>query len=105
MTTWTVARQASLRVGFSRQEYWVGCHFLLQGIFPTQGSNPSFLCLPALGGGFFTTSATGKLVSYVLLNRKFEKLSGNEGSTSKLWFHLFTSYLLTLSGVFFQILV
>ena len=23
----------------------VGCHFLLQGIFPTQGSNPSFLCL------------------------------------------------------------
>ena len=34
----------------------VGCHFLLQGIFPTQRSN---LCLmsPALAGGFFTTSA------------------------------------------------
>ena len=26
--------------GFSRQEYGVGCHALLQGIFPTQGSNP-----------------------------------------------------------------
>ena len=26
--------------GFPRQEYWSGCHFLLQGIFPTQGSNP-----------------------------------------------------------------
>ena len=27
--------------GFSRQEYGnVGCHFLRQGIFPTQGSNP-----------------------------------------------------------------
>ena len=26
--------------GFSRQEYWItGCHFLLQGIFLTQGSN------------------------------------------------------------------
>ena len=25
--------------GFSRQE-WVGCHALLQGIFPTLGSNP-----------------------------------------------------------------
>ena len=25
--------------GFSRQEYW-SCHDLLQGIFPTQGSNP-----------------------------------------------------------------
>ena len=23
----------------------VGCHFLLQGIFPTQGLNPCFLCL------------------------------------------------------------
>ena len=22
---------------------WVGCHFLLQGIFPTQGSNPGLL--------------------------------------------------------------
>ena len=23
----------------------MGCHFLLQGIFPTQGSNPCLLCL------------------------------------------------------------
>ena len=29
----------------------------LQGIFPTQGSNPHLLFL-ALAGGFFTTSAT-----------------------------------------------
>ena len=28
---------------FSRQEYWIGCHFLLQGIFPIQGSNPGLL--------------------------------------------------------------
>ena len=26
-----------------RQEYGVGCHFLLQGIFPTQGLNPHLL--------------------------------------------------------------
>ena len=25
----------------------MGCHFLLQGIFPTQGSNPSVLHWPA----------------------------------------------------------
>ena len=31
--------QAPLSMGFSRQEYWVGTHSLLQGIFPTQGSN------------------------------------------------------------------
>ena len=27
-------------MGFSRQEYWRGCHALLQGILPTQGLNP-----------------------------------------------------------------
>ena len=32
---WTVARQVPLSVGFSRQEYWSGCHALLQGIFAT----------------------------------------------------------------------
>ena len=26
-------------MGFLRQEYWSGLHFLLQGIFPIQGSN------------------------------------------------------------------
>ena len=33
----------NLSMEFSRQEYWSGCHFLLQGIFPTQEPNPSFL--------------------------------------------------------------
>ena len=40
VTPWTVANQGPLSMGFSRQEYWSGCHFLLQGIFLTQGSNP-----------------------------------------------------------------
>ena len=43
VTPWTVARQAPLSMEFSRQEYRVGCHFLLQGIFPTQGSKPGLL--------------------------------------------------------------
>ena len=42
---WTVACQARLFMGFSRQDTGVGCHDLLQGIFPTQGSNPSLLHL------------------------------------------------------------
>ena len=45
VTHWTVARQAPLSMGFSRKEYWSGCHFLLQGIFPTQGLKLSLLCL------------------------------------------------------------
>ena len=35
----TAARQAPLSVEFSRQEYWSGCHALLQGIFPALGSD------------------------------------------------------------------
>ena len=42
---WIVAHQAPLSMGFSRQECWSGCHALLQGIFPTQGSNQHLLCL------------------------------------------------------------
>ena len=34
---WTVTCQAPLFMGFSRQEYWSGWRFLLQGIVPTQG--------------------------------------------------------------------
>ena len=45
MTLWTGSHQASLSMGFSRQEYWPGSHSLLQGIFPTQGSNPGLLRL------------------------------------------------------------
>ena len=42
-TFWTVAHQASLSMGFPRQEYWSGLQSLLQGIFSTQGSNPGLL--------------------------------------------------------------
>ena len=43
VTPWTVACQAPLPMGFSRREHWSGLHFLLQGIFPTQGWNPGLL--------------------------------------------------------------
>ena len=43
VTLWTVARQSPLSMGFSRQEYWSGFYFLLQGIFLTQGTNPGLL--------------------------------------------------------------
>ena len=42
-TPWGVAHQAPLSTGFLQQEYWSGRHFLLQGIFPTQESNPGLL--------------------------------------------------------------
>ena len=47
VTLWTVALQAPLSVGFPRQEYWSGLPFPSpgQGIFLTQGSNLSLMCL------------------------------------------------------------
>ena len=40
VTPCIVAHQGSLSMEFSRQEYWTGLHFLLQGLFLTQGQNP-----------------------------------------------------------------
>ena len=42
-TPQTVARQVPLSKEFSRQYWRSSCHFLLQGIFSTQGQNPSLL--------------------------------------------------------------
>ena len=65
-TPWTVVRQPPLSVGFSRQEYWSGCHFLLQGIFPTQDWTyvSSTSCI---AGGFFTTEPLEKPRNWQIL--------------------------------------
>ena len=39
-TPWTVVYQALPSMGYSRLNTGMGCHFLLQGIFLTQGLNP-----------------------------------------------------------------
>ena len=43
VTPWTVAHQAPLSMGSPGKNTGEGCHALLQGIFPTQGSNPGVL--------------------------------------------------------------
>ena len=57
VTPWTVAHQASLSMGFSRQEYQSGLPFPSPGDLPDPGIEPSS---PALAGGFFTTESPGK---------------------------------------------
>ena len=56
-TPWTVAHQVPLSLGFFRQNTGVGCQFLLQGIFPTQGSN---LHLPLWQSDSLSTEPPGK---------------------------------------------
>ena len=61
---WTVAHQASLSMGFSRQEFWVCCCALLQGIFPTQGLNLWLLHLLHWQAGSFPLAPLGNPISH-----------------------------------------
>ena len=57
MIPWTVACQALLSMGFSKQEYWSGLPF------PSPGdlSDPGIECMfSALAGGFFAIEPPGK---------------------------------------------
>ena len=56
-TLWTVACQALLSMGFSRQEYWSGLPCPAPGDLPDPGIESASLTSPALIGGFFTAGA------------------------------------------------
>ena len=64
-TLWTVACQAPLSMGFSRQEYWSGLPCPPPGDLPNPGIEPVSLASPALAGGFFTTSATWEALLFL----------------------------------------
>ena len=55
VTLWTVAHQAPLSMGFSRQEYWSGLPLSTSGDLPDPGIKPGLLMSPALSGRFFIT--------------------------------------------------
>ena len=56
---WTVACQAPLSMGLSRQEYWSGLLFPSPGDPPYGGIKP---VSSAMAGRFFTTEPPGKLL-------------------------------------------
>ena len=53
MTPWTVAHQAPLSMGFSRQEYWSGLPCPPPGDLEDPGIEPASVTSPAVAGGFF----------------------------------------------------
>ena len=63
-TLWTLALQAPLSTGFSRQEYWSGLLCPSPGDLSKPGTEPMF---PALAGRFFNTEPPGKLYNMSLL--------------------------------------
>ena len=56
-TPWTMARQAPLSMGFSRQEYWSGLPFPSPGDIPDPGIEPGS---PALEADALTSEPPGK---------------------------------------------
>ena len=59
-TLWTVAHQAPLAMGFSRQEYWSGLPCPPSGDLPDPGIEPASLMSPTLAGGFLPLAPPGK---------------------------------------------
>ena len=57
---WTVACQAPLSMGFSRQEHWSGLPFPFPGDLPNPGIEPKFPVAPELTGRFLTTEPLRK---------------------------------------------
>ena len=60
VTPWTVARQAPLSMGFSKQEYCSGLPFPSPRDLPHPGIESESLTSPASAGRFFTTAPPEK---------------------------------------------
>ena len=82
VTPWTVAHQASLSMGFSRQEYWRGLPCPPLEDLPNPGIEPRFLRSPALAGRFFTTSAIWEALDKGLVSRVWGSSGGSDGKES-----------------------
>ena len=77
-TPWTIAHQAPLSMGFSRQQYWSGL------LFPSAGDSSqhrAWTCVSCIAGGFFTTEWPGKPSSYHRSPRKQMASSGSVVAT------------------------
>ena len=80
-SAWTVAFQAPLSRGFPGKNTGVGCHFLFQGILPTQGLNLHLLhllhcqplSLPLAPAVLFTTSEMRKQPQYPQTDKQMSK--------------------------------
>ena len=81
-------------MGRSRENTEVGCHFLLQWILPTQGSNPCLTGTPGLGGRFFYHWATWEAPTMCIQihSKRSEKTQmgvlSRKGMQQTLWFPL-----------------
>ena len=87
VTSWTVAHQALLSMGFFRQEYWSGLLCPSRGDLPDTGIKPASLTCPALAGWFFTTGTTWRpgIFRYCKVTVDFPHLCEETGKGEGLW--------------------
>ena len=86
-TLWTVAHQAPLSMGFTKQEYWSELPLQPPGDLPDPGIEPESPVSPAMAEGFFTPEPWGfplqiwgsekSFVSLLLNLTYLDKLSAN----------------------------
>ena len=79
MTLWTVACQAPLSMGFSRQEYWSGLPHPHPEDLPDPGIEPESLTSSTLAGGFFTTVPHQQIRNQTRGLRRLEQFSSASG--------------------------
>ena len=94
-TVWTVARQAPLSTGLSRQNTAVGCH----GNLANPGIEPKSLLCPALAGRFFTTFATWEAPEVEHTTSLWPSYSIAKYLTKK-WNHMFKDWDMIVYGNF-----
>ena len=72
-TPWTVAGQASLSVGFSRQEYWSGLPCPSSGDRPDAGVKPASPVSPALQADSLPLSPVEALITQTSSRKSLHK--------------------------------
>ena len=88
-TLWTIAHQAPLSMGFSRQEYWGGLPCPPPEDLPNLGIELASLTRISFAGRFFTTSATWE----ALMNCKMIRCKNPFGNRQRLNIWLLLFYL------------
>ena len=84
---WTIAHQAPLSMGFSRQEYWNGLPWPPPGCLPDSSIKPTSLMTPALAGRFFTISTTWEALYFIHECKKKEK-AGRVSQSQHYWLYM-----------------
>ena len=92
-TPQTIAHQVPLSMRFSRQEYWSGLPFPSAEDLPNPGIKPTS---PTLAGGFFTTSAPGKPIPFIMVSQTSQRSYLKENSFTLLSLGFSETHLILL---------